>query len=137
MFTVGGARRAVCGQVLRNYHRERERITKESHSEFKVGRVGDAELITEGGVMRAAVGDKESHSEFKVGRGGGGDAPCACGAAVTSELIRVLSPGDQEPACPSESIRVHPSPSESDSSSVGARTLRLQGWGFGRGPAAS
>ena len=23
-------------QVLRNYHRERERITKESHSEFKV-----------------------------------------------------------------------------------------------------
>lgn len=32
-------------QVLRNYHRERERITKESHSEFKARREQLREII--------------------------------------------------------------------------------------------
>lgn len=32
-------------QVLRNYHRERERITKESHSEFKAKREEVRDMI--------------------------------------------------------------------------------------------
>mmetsp|Transcript_14851 Transcript_14851/g.40643 ORF Transcript_14851/g.40643 Transcript_14851/m.40643 type:complete len:497 (+) Transcript_14851:51-1541(+) len=35
-------------QVLRNYHRERERITKESHSEFKARREGLRDVIAQG-----------------------------------------------------------------------------------------